>query len=441
MDELRKTMRLFIVLLALLCAASACVTALGAERFPPPDFDESGHTLPVTQKPSAREEAYEYRDMRVLMAALILATYLVLRKRSRRWIVVLTVFSLAYFGFWRKGCICPIGAIQNVVLTIFDRTYVLPVTVIVFFSLPLLFALFFGRVFCSSVCPLGAIQDVVLLRPVQVPRWLEHTLRPLAYIYLGAAVLLAAMGSMFIICRYDPFIGIFRLSGSLGMLVLGGVFLLTGVFVGRPYCRFLCPYGAVLGLVSRLSKWRATITPDRCVQCRLCEGSCPFGASEKPAEKLLPGGREEGRKRLGLLLALLPVLVVLGVWIGGGVGGPLSRTHTTVQLAERVRQEDAGQFAEYSDASRAFRDTGRPVEELYDDSRAIRRRFVVGGYYLGAWIGLVIACKLISLSVFRKRTDHEPDRARCLACGRCFEYCPIEKRRLKEQGPAESIQR
>jgi NAD-dependent dihydropyrimidine dehydrogenase PreA subunit len=57
---------------------------------------------------------------------------------------------------------------------------------------------------------------------------------------------------------------------------------------------------------------------------------------------------------------------------------------------------------------------------------AIQRRFAIGGWIFGAWIGLVIAVKLINLSFHRRRTDYEPDRGECFACARCFEYCPNE---------------
>lgn len=404
----------------------------GLERFPPPDFVETDHVLPSPTSPGPRQDVYEYIDAAVLLAALGLASYLVLKKRNRRAIFVLTVFSLLYFGFWRKGCVCSIGAIQNIVFSIFDRDYAVPIVVVVFFLLPLVFTLFFGRIFCAAVCPLGAIQDLVLSRPVSVPDWAENGLRLLAYIYLALAVLFAATGSAFVICRYDPFISIFRLSGSLNILILGGCLLLIGVFVGRPYCRFLCPYGVILRQLSRLSKWRVTITPDECIRCRLCEDSCPFGAIRKPAAQWPEQEYHIAKKRLAFLLLLLPVLVFLGGWAGSSLKGVTSRAHETVRLAEQIYLEEAGKTEEITDPSTAFRATGQEIVELYEQASNIRARFELGGWILGGFIGLVIGLKLIGLSVWRQRTDYEADRASCLACGRCFNYCPREHIRLQK---------
>ena len=404
----------------------------GAERFPPPDFVETNHVIPSPTSPGPRQDIYEYIDAAVLLAALGLASYLVLKKRSRRAIFALTVFSLLYFGFWRKGCVCPIGAIQNIVLSVFDRDYAVPIVVVIFFLLPLVFTLFFGRTFCAAVCPLGAIQDLVLSRPVSVPNWAESGLRLLAYVYLAAAVLFAATGSSFVICRYDPFISIFRLSGSLNILILGGCILLIGVFIGRPYCRFICPYGVILRQLSRLSKWRVTITPDECIRCRLCEDSCPFGAIRKPTTQWPAQEYHVAKKRLAFLLLLLPVLVFLGGWAGSSLKGVTSRAHETVRLAEQIYMEETGKTEEITDASSAFRATGQEIKELYEQASNIRARFELGGWILGGFIGLVIGLKLIGLSVWRQRTDYEADRASCLACGRCFNYCPREHVRLKK---------
>ena len=56
-----------------------------------------------------------------------------------------------------------------------------------------------------------------------------------------------------LICQYDPFVPLFRLNGPGYMLFLGGVLLATGLLIGRPYCRFLCPYGVLLRLLSPFS--------------------------------------------------------------------------------------------------------------------------------------------------------------------------------------------
>jgi polyferredoxin len=278
-----------LVLMGLLFLAGANVH--GVERYPPPQIDDPEYVQPTMTEPHAvKSNVYvEWFDVAVLVAALGAAAFFALKLRSRTAMILLTVFSLAYFGFWRAGCICPIGAIHHVTLSLVDPAYPLPMTVALFFAVPLVFALLFGRVFCSGVCPLGAIQDLVLIKPVKVPMWLEHVLWVVPFAYLGAAVLFTVTGTAFIICRYDPFVSFFRLSGPTPMLVFGGLMLVLATFVGRPYCRYLCPYRVLLSLGSR-NAWRhATITPDECVVCALCEDACPFNAIEPP----IPQGAEE----------------------------------------------------------------------------------------------------------------------------------------------------
>ncbi len=398
------------------------------ERFPPPDFVDSGHELPATTTPPPRSDVYEYVDVGVLFAALAGASYLALKTRRRRGLFALMIFSLLYFGFYRKGCVCPIGAVQNVALALFDPTYAIPLTILALFLLPLVFTLLFGRTFCAAVCPLGAIQDVVLLRPLKLPDWLARALGLLPYVYLAAAVLLAATGSAFIICRQDPFVSFFRLSGGADRLLIGGCVLLVAAFIGRPYCRFLCPYGAILRVLSSVSRWHVTITPDECIRCRLCEDSCPFGAIEQPTIDAPGSDHGRGKTRLAVLILLVPILVLLGAYVGSRTGEPLSRVNATVRLAERIRLEEAGAVTGTIDSSDAFRGTGRAVTDLYQEQWDLQRKFFWGGAAVGGFVALVIGLKLIRLSVHRRRSDCQPDRASCLACGRCFEYCPIERK-------------
>ena len=240
-----------------------------------------GYAAPRVQHPRPRAVAWQVADVALLAGALGVSAWLALRRRRRAGLVAVSVFCLAYFGFYREGCICPIGATQNVAVALVDPHYAVPHYVVATFVLPLAAALLFGRVFCSGVCPLGAIQELVTLRAVAVPAKLDKALGSLKWVYLGVALyyaLLPAASRDFLICRFDPFVGLFRFTGAAWLLLTGGALLVAGIFVGRPYCRWLCPYGALLSAFSRYA-WRSfSITPDRELDCGLCQSACPYGA-------------------------------------------------------------------------------------------------------------------------------------------------------------------
>jgi len=415
---------IFLVLLSPQLASTQTV-----ERFPKPDF-QTEYKRPDLMTPGPRSAAKELVDVFVLVVALSSGTYFALKQRSRRNIFLLMVFSLIYFGFYRKGCVCSIGAIQNVSLGLFDSGYAIPLTVIAFFVLPLLFALFFGRTFCAAICPLGAAQDVVVLKPQKIPAWLAHVLSIIPYIYLGLAVLFAATGAGFIICQYDPFIGFFRFGVSFNMLIFGVSMLLLGTVIARPYCRFLCPYGVLLNWMSRLSKWHVTITPDYCNNCRLCEESCPFGAIQKPVDAKYDETRQSEIRRIAILIVLLPLVIFGSGWIVSRLHVPLSRQHFTVSLAKEIRLEDSGQRQETTEITRTFRASGKPTEVLFAEANAIQAKFKTGAWILGGFLGLIICIKIINLSVQRNRENYAIDTGTCFSCGRCFKYCPYEQVRL-----------
>ncbi len=401
--------------------------------------------MPSPATPPARGLAFQYLDVAVLAGSLGVASWLIFKKRSRNGLVALSVFSVLYFGFYRKGCVCSIGSVQNIAQALGDPSYAVPLGVIAFFVLPLLFALFAGRAFCAGVCPHGALQDLVLLKPMKLPVALEQALSIFPYVYLGAGVLFAATGSAFIICEYDPFIPIFRLSGRTVMVLAGAALLILGVFIGRPYCRFLCPYGALLKLAATVAKWRVRVTPDFCTQCRLCEASCPFGAMREPeATRPEPRDLAQDRKRLVLLLFLLPALVAGGGWVGFRFSAAAAKLHPTVGLAESFlrAQGSPRKTGALSPDDLALERARQTPKEILTEAAAVRHRFRIGGWIFGGWVGLVIGAKLISLSPHRPRTDYEPDRGDCFACARCFEYCPNELTRrgvLPQLLSAESI--
>ncbi len=411
-------------LLLLLIALSVDSTA--QQRFPMPEF-ESGYQHPEVSAPEPRSLALEYIDVLVLLAFLSVTSWLVIRKRSRKWILGLVVAALLYFGFWRNGCICPIGSVQNMALSFSDPGYAVSYTVIAFFMLPLLFSLGFGRVFCGTACPLGAIQDLVIIRPVKVPARVSKSLGMFPFVYLALAVLYASTGTGFVICRYDPFIGIFRMGAEFHLIVLGIAFLLAGMFVARPYCRFVCPYGALLKVTSMFSKHHISITPSQCIECKLCSDSCPFGAIDRPVPERAISEMKGKTGHFMLYAAVIPLLMMAGGWALSSSHIFLSRAHPDVYLAHLLIDNPGVMDDTENLDVQTFLGSDRTMESLVHDAEAIQAAFLRGSWITGAFIGLVAGLFLVSQSIIRRRTGYHPNRGDCLSCGRCLKYCPVQK--------------
>ncbi|HYQ56565.1 MAG TPA: 4Fe-4S binding protein [Draconibacterium sp.] len=396
------------------------------QRFPKPEFD-TGYEQPSPVTPEPRALAMEYFDVLVLILVLAAATYFALKSRSRQGILWLSIFTLVYFGFYRNGCICSIGAIQNVTLTFFDPAYAISLTALLFFVIPLVVTLFFGRTFCAGACPLGAIQDLVVVKPISLPKWLNKTLGLIPYLYLSLAVLFAATGTDFIICRYDPFVGIFRMDAKFLMIVLGVAFLLMGMFVARPYCRFLCPYGVLLSWMSRFSSRHLTITPSKCIQCKLCTHSCPFDAIDFPTNEKEVVKSGLGPKRFITYALVIPLWVALGVFVGAKSHTFLSKANQDVYLAELLIEHPELRNDPDNIDIQTFLASGKPMEQLVSEATVIREKFYIGSMIAGGFMGLVIGMTLLNTVVFRKRQDYEPHKGNCFSCARCVDYCPVEK--------------
>jgi formate hydrogenlyase subunit 6/NADH:ubiquinone oxidoreductase subunit I len=401
------------------------VVLFAQDRFPRPEF-ESGHVYPTNQMPAPRSQVMEYIDVLVLIGSLIITTWLALKKRSRKGLIWMSVFSLGYFGFYREGCICAVGSVQNVSLSLFNTGYSIPLTALLFFIIPLLFALAYGRVFCAGVCPLGAIQELTGFQPVKLPKSIEIILASVPFIYLGLAILFASTNSQFIICKYDPFVGIFRLDAPYTMIIFGALLLLAGIFVNRPYCRFLCPYGVLLNVFSRFAGKHLTITPAECTNCRLCEEVCPYDAiipSNIDQKREEP---EKSRKRFLLNFLLVPLFAISGALLLYNLSPSLSGVNSTVRLAREIRSEKkTGIESELKDVV-AFKESGKTESELYTEEEFIAGRFSNGSPWVGAFLGISFGIVIISLTLRTRRSEYKPNQGKCYSCGRCFKYCPIK---------------
>jgi ferredoxin len=397
--------------------------AIAQYRFPAPDF-ESGYVFPERYYPVPPEGLWMTVDIILLLALMSFVTWAVIKKRTRAPIIWTSIISIAYFGFFRSGCVCSVGSVQNVVLALADSSYVLPITILLLFILPIIFAFLFGRVFCAGVCPLGALQEIVNIKSYKLSKAVTTLLGMIPWLYLILALLFAVTQTGFIICRYDPFVPIFRGGGDMWLLILGALLLIISIFTGRPFCRFICPYGALLSLFSRVSIWKIKITGKECINCELCHNACPVDAIKPPYENKMKEDRLVGVKRIINYAIVLPLLVVACAFLMRSVSENISRAHKDVRLFDMVVEHEANPQNVLSLELEAFFINERTLEEVTEIYEQIQAEFKLYSTIAGGLIGLVFGLTLINLSVKRTRKEYEIDDAECVACAKCFKYCP-----------------
>lgn len=256
----------------------------------------------VPKKYNPNPEYMVVVDMVLLILIMFAGLYFVLKRRVSWIFTSLTIAALAYLGLIRGGCICPVGVISNVTIGLADPSRVGLVTTIIFLA-PLIIALIAGRVFCITGCPLGAIQQLLFKRKkhYKLPDKLNTVLKVVPVLLLVGTVYFALKAQYFLACELEPYKAVFFTGktwfGQLLSFVQGqpteakflwtfGVFswiyliamLVVGYWIPRPFCRFMCPYGVLIGLVSIFSFKPRRIDEQKCIHCGMCQKACPTQA-------------------------------------------------------------------------------------------------------------------------------------------------------------------
>jgi polyferredoxin len=153
-------------------------------------------------------------------------------------------------------------------------------------------SLLYGKSFCSWFCPVGLLSetlgdlgDKLFGRRLKLPRWLDYPLRSIKYLLLGFFVysifflMGAASLKLFLDSPYNIVSDIkmyyFFADISQFSLIVIGVLLVLSIVIRNFWCRYLCPYGALLGVASLLSLHKIKRNAASCTDCGLCARVCP----------------------------------------------------------------------------------------------------------------------------------------------------------------------
>jgi polyferredoxin len=161
-------------------------------------------------------------------------------------------------------------------------------------------AFLFRKAFCSWLCPVGTMSEYLgkfgrklFGRTFLLTRWADVSLRGLKYLLLGffvwavssmsASAIAAFMRSPYGVVADVKMLNFFRFIGHTGLIVLG-ILVVASVLVQNFWCRYLCPYGALLGIASIFSPMRIRRNTETCIDCAKCAKACP---SNLPVDRLV----------------------------------------------------------------------------------------------------------------------------------------------------------
>ncbi len=187
--------------------------------------------------------------------------------------------------------LCPFGGVVTIYQYITQGSFVQKIheSSFILMIVGFLLAVLFGPVFCGWVCPLGTIQEwfAGLGRKIFgkkrynhfIPIKIDNILRYARYGVLAWVIYMTAVTGKLIFADIDPYFALFNFWTSevaVGGLIVLGVTLVASLFVERPWCKYACPYGAVLGVFNLFRVFGIKRQESTCKMCSLCDVHCPM---------------------------------------------------------------------------------------------------------------------------------------------------------------------
>lgn len=265
----------------------------------------------------------QYLDLALLVAFFVLALVSFKRKSAPLKYATFAA-AIGYMGFSKSYLI----SITNV-FSVLDWNWPIfkyNLAWYLFFGFTVVSTVLWGRLYCGRICAYGALTqslDVLLgdRFRVNVPKAIEKRAAPIKFAVLAGVIGYYLVTHNLLIYQYTEPFWMFGMAGTSPMWVLLAALLAATIFVRNLYCRFLCPVGATLGLMSYLTVFRIKRWHE-CNHCRICQKACQWGAIEGPKILVTECVRCDDCERIYADTAKCPHhIIILRKAAGGGRHG------------------------------------------------------------------------------------------------------------------------
>lgn len=186
--------------------------------------------------------------------------------------------------------ICPFGGVVTVYEFVTAGTFIQKIhsSAFILMILGIIAAVLFGTIFCGYICPFGSFQEWIgklgrKLFPKKynriVPKKLDRVLRYLRYLVLVMVLYQTAVSATLVFQSVDPYYALFNFftnEVAVTAYIMLGVILMLSLFIERPWCKYFCPYGALLGLFNSVRIFKIRRNKTTCIGCKKCDQVCPM---------------------------------------------------------------------------------------------------------------------------------------------------------------------
>ncbi len=211
--------------------------------------------------------------------------------------IIITIISYLHVSEGGKEAasihaLCPFGGLESLYQIFTAGSFISKIFsgTLILFIITLVVAILFRRSFCGLLCPFGAIQEffakigrMIFKRKLIIPIGIDKPLRYLKYVVLVITVAFAWLTAGLWVAPYDPWSAYGHLSEGLGAvwaesavgLILLIITIIGSILYDRFFCKYLCPMGALYGIIAKISPFRVVRNENICIDCGICSKVCP----------------------------------------------------------------------------------------------------------------------------------------------------------------------